>query len=73
MNRLRLTRFRAGMTISTLAAKAGVSRNQITRLEEGAKPQAPTALALAQALGVDVADLWPGELLSPPQDQEPAA
>jgi transcriptional regulator with XRE-family HTH domain len=50
MNRLRLTRFRAGMTISTLAAKAGVSRNQITRLEEGAKPQAPTAL-----LGVDVA------------------
>lgn len=73
MNRLRITRFRAGMTGKALAEKSGVSRKTIALLEEGQKPQAPTAVALANALGVDVVELFPGEFSQSPSPDEDVA
>jgi len=46
------------MTAGELAAKSGVARNTISRIERGVvEPQAGTLQKLAEALGVSVADL----------------
>jgi transcriptional regulator with XRE-family HTH domain len=49
------------MTARELAAKSGVARNTISRIERGVvEPQAATLHKLAEALGVSVADLVGG-------------
>jgi transcriptional regulator with XRE-family HTH domain len=49
------------MTAGELAAKSGVARNTISRIERGVvEPQAATLHKLAEALGVSVADLFGG-------------
>jgi transcriptional regulator with XRE-family HTH domain len=59
---LRIARAEAGMTAGELAAKSGVARNTISRIERGVvEPQAGTLQKLAEALGVSVADL-PGRI-----------
>ena len=56
--RLRQLRRRLGMTQATLAAKAGVSRGYLSRLEIGQHdPPLSTLLRLAKALRVPVAEL----------------
>jgi transcriptional regulator with XRE-family HTH domain len=49
------------MTAGELAAKSGVARNTISRIERGVvEPQAATLHKLAEALGLSVADLVGG-------------
>lgn len=57
--RLRLARGRRGFTIAALAGRAGVSATAITDLELGRvkRPRIQTVVALADALGIDPADL----------------
>jgi transcriptional regulator with XRE-family HTH domain len=58
---LRIARAEAGMTAGELAAKSGVARNTISRIERGVvEPQAATLHKLAEALGLSVADLVGG-------------
>ena len=59
MTLLRSLRESAGLTQSELARKASVSRQLITATEAGTNlPRVDAALAIAAALGVDVADLF---------------
>jgi transcriptional regulator with XRE-family HTH domain len=55
---LRIARTEAGMTAGELAARSGVGRNTISRIERGVvEPQAATLHKLAEALDVSVAYL----------------
>ena len=54
-----LLRFVANLSQTALADRCGVSRDTISRLERGERPRLDTARALAHALGVDVATLFP--------------
>jgi transcriptional regulator with XRE-family HTH domain len=55
---LRVARAEAGLTKVELAARSGVSRDTIARLERGSsEPQERTLYKLAAALGVGVAEL----------------
>lgn len=52
---------KAGLSASKLARMTGIDERTITRWLNGeAKPQRPNAEAAAQALGCEVAELWPG-------------
>lgn len=58
-DRLRRLRESRGLSQTALAARAGVSRQLISAVESGRHlPRVDAALALAGALGVDVADLF---------------
>ena len=61
MNGQRLVELRkaAGLTQAELAVKAGLGMMQVSRIERGAvsDPQMSTVQALAEALGVPVAEL----------------
>jgi transcriptional regulator with XRE-family HTH domain len=58
--RLRAIRERKLMTQAELAARIGAARTTITRIELGRHaPQVSTVRKLAQALGVDPAELFP--------------
>jgi len=59
----------AGLTQAELAVKAGLGMMQVSRIERGAvsDPQVSTVQALAEALGVPVA-----ELLADPQPEAAA-
>jgi transcriptional regulator with XRE-family HTH domain len=48
-----------GWSQDDLAVRAGISRETVSRLERGATPHLRTARAVAAALGVDAALLWP--------------
>jgi DNA-binding XRE family transcriptional regulator len=54
---LKEARLRAAMTQEELAAKAGVARTTLARLETGARAAPATARKLALALGMAPADL----------------
>ncbi len=74
----RIRRFRddAGLNLSALAAKAGVSKGYLHRLEAGgtdARPSGKTLYALAEALGVTMSDLLGLKLLGPPKAEIPPA
>jgi transcriptional regulator with XRE-family HTH domain len=56
--RLHRERIRLGLTQTTLADRAGVSRETLRRVVNGTVPRADTAKALADALDLDVFDLW---------------
>jgi transcriptional regulator with XRE-family HTH domain len=56
--RLKTLRRRRGLTQEALAAKAGLSRTYLARLETARQdPTLSTLVKLAKALGVPVADL----------------
>jgi transcriptional regulator with XRE-family HTH domain len=59
---LSLFRFAKGETQNSLASKAGVARETVSRLERGATPQGRTAAAIADALGIAE------DLIFPPQE-----
>lgn len=65
----RIRRFRddAGLSLTALAAKAGISKSYLHRLESGAvdapRPSGKTLYALAEALGVTMSDLLGRKLL----------
>ncbi|MDJ0923236.1 MAG: helix-turn-helix domain-containing protein [Acidimicrobiia bacterium] len=60
--RLREERLRAGFTQAELAARAGVSRQLVGSVETGRHvPRVDAALALAEALGLDVGELFAAE------------
>lgn len=61
-----LLRFVQGLSQAELAAKARLSRETISRLERGELPRLDTARAVSDALGVDIAFLFP-------EDERPAA
>ncbi len=62
MSELRKAREAAGLTTTELAARAGVSDGAIRGYEAGRNlPSVVTAQRIADALGVDVADIWKGE------------
>jgi DNA-binding XRE family transcriptional regulator len=62
MDRLRTLRHTAGLTQEQLAIRAGVSRQLVGAVEAGRHlPRVDAALALAGALGVDVAHLFGSE------------
>jgi transcriptional regulator with XRE-family HTH domain len=48
-----------GYSIETTAAKAGMSHNSVMRAERGEEIRPSTARRLAEALGVEVSDLYP--------------
>lgn len=51
-------RFRAGLTVADVSRTTGIHPATIYRIESGeSTPRTPTAKKLADALGVDVADL----------------
>ena len=57
--RIELARTRIGMNKITLASKAGLSRTTIDQIEKGLrKPHAATVRKIADALDVDVLELW---------------
>jgi putative transcriptional regulator len=56
---LRIARVAADLTQAELAELAGVTRQTIGALEAGGSPRMNTAQALADALGVPVAELFP--------------
>lgn len=58
-NRLRERRNDAGLSQEELAHKAGFSVFTISRTERGRSPSLQTAQAIAAALGLKVADIWP--------------
>ena len=55
--RLKARREHVALTQAELAAKAGVGRVTIARLENGAAARLPTVRKLAEALGVKPAEL----------------
>jgi putative transcriptional regulator len=59
--RVKAARLRAGLTQPQLAARVGVSRPTIARLESGARvPNVTVALAIARELGEPVETLFGG-------------
>ena len=60
-SRIRSCRQANGFTQVSLAAKAGIGRVTLTRIEKGEQaPRLETLTAIAGALGVDVVDLLAG-------------
>lgn len=62
---LKEARLRATMTQEELAAKAGIARTTLARLETGAKAAPATTRKLALALG-----LAPTDLMAPPRPRD---
>lgn len=50
--RLRALRERAGLSVDELAARAGLARAAVYKVEAGSDPKWTTVLKLAEALGV---------------------
>jgi transcriptional regulator with XRE-family HTH domain len=69
--RLKQLREAKGLTQVELAIKAGLSPSNVAQIEQGQRPdpRVSTVAALAQALGVDIGDLFPPEL--PAEAEEP--
>ena len=60
--RLRSIRRAKGFTARRLAEEVGISRPHVVRLEAGqCLPNVVTALRIAEALGVDVTEIWAPE------------
>ena len=61
LTRLRAVRERKALTQDELASMAGVSRQTVLKIEGGLEPRPPTIRKLANALGVEPADLMEPE------------
>lgn len=57
LTRLKALRERQALTQAELAARAGINRVTLARIEGGAQPYPVTVRKLAAALGVEPADL----------------
>jgi putative transcriptional regulator len=58
-NQIETIRYRRGLSQRELADRAGINVSTLSQIENGrVKPRAPTAFAIAQALGVPVDDLF---------------
>ena len=57
LTRLKALRERKALTQEELAQKAGINRVTLARIETGAEPYPKTVRKLAEALGVEPADL----------------
>jgi DNA-binding XRE family transcriptional regulator len=63
---LRVHRLVSGRTQAELASEAGLSREQVVRLERGTcSPSLRTALALADALGCELVEIFPSDSKTP--------
>ena len=62
LTRLKAIRERKALSQEELAKKAGINRVTLARIETGAEPYPATVRKLAEALGVD-----PAELMEPLQ------
>lgn len=62
---LRAYRAGQGFSQAELAEVTGLSRETISRLEQGARPQLATAHAIAAALGVPIGAIFPIQDESP--------
>jgi transcriptional regulator with XRE-family HTH domain len=62
LTRLKAIRERKALSQEDLAKKAGINRVTLARIETGAEPYPATVRKLAEALGVD-----PAELMEPLQ------
>lgn len=72
--RIQKYRLEADLSLSALAAKAGVSKGYLHRLEaetSSTRPSGKTLYALAEALGVTISDLLGRKLLSDPPAKIP--
>ena len=58
MNKLIQKRLDAGLTQTALAIRAAVHPSVLNRLEQGVRPNRPTAMKLANALKCSLADLF---------------
>jgi transcriptional regulator with XRE-family HTH domain len=71
---LRIARAKAGMTLMELEAASGVGASTISKIERGVThPQAGTLHKLADALGVEVGELYPKAQSPPPEPGDYAA
>jgi transcriptional regulator with XRE-family HTH domain len=74
VHELRIARSKAGMTLMELEAASGVGASTISKIERGvSQPQANTLHKLADALGVEVAELYPKAQARPREPEEYAA
>ncbi|HAB02522.1 MAG TPA: DNA-binding protein [Pseudomonas sp.] len=65
-NRLKLLRKKLGITLETLADRAGMTKSYVSKVERGLNtPSISAAMKLARALGVNVEELF--------ADEQPAA
>jgi transcriptional regulator with XRE-family HTH domain len=60
VNRIRKARTDAAITQAELAEAAGIDRSRLSRIESGHRVYADEINRIADALGVDPADVWPG-------------
>jgi transcriptional regulator with XRE-family HTH domain len=68
---LRIARSKAGMTLTELEAASGVGASTISKIERGvSRPQAGTLHKLADALGVEVDELYPQAQAPQPEPLE---
>ena len=70
---LREARTARGWSQEELAGRTGVSGRTIQRIENGSRPSSATARLLAEALGVEVADVLGDERTQRWDDQPPVA
>jgi transcriptional regulator with XRE-family HTH domain len=63
--KMQRARERLGYSIETVGEKAGTSKNSVLRAEHEGEIRPLTARKIAEALGVEVADLLVGEVESP--------
>jgi transcriptional regulator with XRE-family HTH domain len=69
-NRIRELREARGWVLHDLAAKAGISFEQISRIERGKNTTVNTLQKIADALEVPITALWPDESDTSPEDAE---
>lgn len=62
---IRLCRVLGGLSEAKLAERAGICRETVSKIENGADPHLRTAQAVADALGIDVTTLFPVKGESP--------
>jgi transcriptional regulator with XRE-family HTH domain len=56
---IRTVRLLSGLSQTQLAQRAGITRETVSRVENGGEPQRRTARAIADALGLDLEVLFP--------------
>jgi transcriptional regulator with XRE-family HTH domain len=71
--KVREARERLGFSLDAVAKEAGVSQTSAIRAEHGKEIRPLTARRIAEGLGVEVADLYPGKGLAPTSSPESEA
>jgi transcriptional regulator with XRE-family HTH domain len=58
---LKSERLNRGLSLDALAARTGVPKSTLARVEGGGVPNARTAFAIAEFFGYKVTEIWPVE------------